>query len=61
MPAIIANGGDWFLDLGKPNNGGTKIFSVSGHVKRPGNYEVPLGTPFASCSRWPAACATGRS
>jgi NADH-quinone oxidoreductase subunit F len=47
VPGIIANGADWFLALGKPNNGGTKIFSVSGHVNRPGNYEVPLGTPFA--------------
>ena len=47
VPWIIANGGDWFLALGKPNNGGTKIFSVSGHVNRPGNYEVRLGTPFA--------------
>ena len=32
---------------GKPNNGGTKIFSVVGDVEQPGNYEVPLGTPFA--------------
>jgi NADH-quinone oxidoreductase subunit F len=46
VPGIIANGSDWFLELGKPNNGGTKIFSVSGHVERPGNYEVRLGTPF---------------
>ena len=34
-------------NLGKPNNGGTKMFSVSGDVDKPGNYEVPLGTPFA--------------
>ena len=47
VPWIINNGGGAFLDLGKPNNGGTKIFSVSGDVVRPGNYEVPLGTPFA--------------
>ncbi len=47
VPFIIARGADWFLGLGKPNNGGTKIFSVSGHVARPGNYEVRLGTPFA--------------
>lgn len=47
VPFIIQNGGDWFLDLGKPNNGGTKIFSISGDVERPGNYEIPLGTPFA--------------
>ncbi|MEO7726249.1 MAG: NADH-quinone oxidoreductase subunit NuoF [Burkholderiales bacterium] len=47
VPWIINNGGDAFLGLGKPNNGGTKIFSVSGDVARPGNYEVKLGTPFA--------------
>jgi len=46
VPAIIRNGGEWFLGLGKPNNGGVKIFSVSGHVNKPGNYEVPLGMPF---------------
>jgi NADH-quinone oxidoreductase subunit F len=45
-PSIILNGGKWFADLGKPNNGGTKIFSVSGHVEKPGNFEIPLGTPF---------------
>jgi NADH-quinone oxidoreductase subunit F len=47
VPIIMRNGAPWFLDLGKPNNGGSKIFSVSGHINRPGNYEVPLGTPFA--------------
>jgi NADH-quinone oxidoreductase subunit F len=47
VPWIILNGGDAFLGLGKPNNGGTKIFSVSGDVARPGNFEVKLGTPFA--------------
>jgi len=46
VPWIILNGGQKYLELGKPNNGGTKLFSVSGHVERPGNYEVPLGTPF---------------
>lgn len=46
IPVILQNGGEWFLKLGKPNNGGTKVFSVSGHVAKPGNYEVPLGTPF---------------
>src|SRR4029079_17632532 len=43
----IVNVADSFLNLGRPNNGGTKIFSVSGDVSRPGNYEVKLGTPFA--------------
>ncbi len=47
VPFIINNGADTFLAIGKPNNGGTKIFSVSGDVTHPGNYEVPLGTPFA--------------
>lgn len=47
IPYIIREGGEAFLNLGKPNNGGMKIFSVAGHVSRPGNYEVPLGTPFA--------------
>jgi NADH-quinone oxidoreductase subunit F len=46
VPSIMRNGPDWFLQLGKPNNGGCKIFSVSGHVGKPGNYEVGLGTPF---------------
>ncbi len=46
VPAILRNGGEWFLGLGKPNNGGPKVFSVSGHVNQPGNFEVPLGTPF---------------
>ncbi|VAX05947.1 NADH-ubiquinone oxidoreductase chain F [hydrothermal vent metagenome] len=47
VPVILAKGGQWFLDMGKPNNGGTKLFSVSGHVNKPGNFEVPMGTPFA--------------
>lgn len=46
VPVILQHGAEWFLNLGKPNNGGTKIFSVSGHVNKPGNFEVPLGTPF---------------
>lgn len=46
VPVIMEKGGEWFLKLGKPNNGGTKCFSVSGHVNKPGNFEIPLGTPF---------------
>ncbi len=46
VPYIMRMGGDAYLNLGKANNGGTKLFSVSGHVNRPGNYEVPMGTPF---------------
>ena len=47
VPWIIRNGGPAYLAYGKPNNGGTKIFSVSGDVELPGNYEVPMGTSFA--------------
>ena len=47
VPWIIRNGGQAYLECGKPNNGGTKLFSVVGDVERPGNYEVPMGTPFA--------------
>lgn len=46
VPPILQHGGKWFLEMGKPNNGGCKLFSVSGHVNKPGNYEIPLGTPF---------------
>src|SRR3990167_4061554 len=46
VPVILEKGAKWFLELGKPNNGGTKIFSLSGHVNKPGNFEMPLGTPF---------------
>lgn len=47
VPFVFALGGEKYASLGKPNNGGTKIFSMSGDVAKPGNYEVPLGTPFA--------------
>jgi len=47
IPYIVKHGGQKFLDLGKPNNGGTKIFSVSGHVNNPGNFEIGMGTPFS--------------
>ena len=46
VPAIVRNGPDWFRELGVENSGGTKVFSVSGHVNSPGNFEIPLGTPF---------------
>ena len=47
VPWIFRMGADAYLAMGRPNNGGTKIFSVSGDVQHCGNYEVPLGTPFA--------------
>ena len=48
VPWIIRNGGQAYLEVGKPNNGGTKIFSITGDVERPGNYEIPMGTPFST-------------
>ena len=46
VPRIMQEGAEWFVSLGPENNAGTKVFSVSGHVNRPGNYEVALGMPF---------------
>ena len=48
VPFLLKMGGQAYLDIGKPNNGGSKIFSVSGDVNLPGNYEVPMGTPFST-------------
>lgn len=48
VPFVMNMGGEAYAAIGKPNNGGTKIFSMSGDVAKPGNYEVPLGTPFAT-------------
>ena len=47
VPVILQNGGKWFAELGVPNSGGVKCFSISGHVEKPGNFEIPMGTPFA--------------
>ncbi len=46
IPKIINNGPEWFSSLGTKDSPGFKCFSVSGHVNKPGNYEIPLGTPF---------------
>ncbi len=46
VPSIIHKGADWFRNIGVENAGGTAIFSVSGHVNNPGNFELPMGTPF---------------
>ncbi len=60
VPWIIRNGGQAYLECGKPNNGGTKIFSVSGDVERPGNYEIPMGTPFSKLLELAGGVRTGR-
>jgi NADH-quinone oxidoreductase subunit F len=61
VPWIIVNGAQRYLDIGKPNNGGTKIFSVVGDVERPGNYEIPLGTPFAKLLELAGGVSGGRA
>ncbi len=60
VPWIIRHGGQAYLEVGKPNNGGTKVFSVSGDVERPGNYEIPLGTPFAKLLELAGGMRDGR-
>jgi NADH-quinone oxidoreductase subunit F len=47
VPTIMRKGPQWYAGLGPQNSGGTNIFSVSGHVNNPGNFEVPMGIPFA--------------
>jgi len=60
VPAIIRNGAQWFADLGIPNNGGSKLFSVSGHVNKPGNFEINMGTPFKDLLEMAGGVKDGR-
>ena len=60
VPWIIRNGGEAYLAIGKPNNGGTKLFTVSGDVEMPGNFEVPLGTPFSTLLELAGGVRKGR-
>ena len=60
VPWIIRHGGKAYLECGKPNNGGTKLFSVSGDVELPGNYEIPMGTPFAKLLELAGGVRKGR-
>ena len=60
VPAIMRNGGKWFADLGVPNSGGLKLFSVSGHVNKPGVFEVPMGLPFGELLAMAGGVREGR-
>lgn len=60
VPEILSQGGKWFVDIGKPSAGGSKLFSVSGHVNKPGNYEIPLGTPFRELLELAGGVRNGR-
>lgn len=46
VPMIIANGADWYKSIGTPDAAGVKIYSLSGRVRKPGNYELPFGSTF---------------
>jgi len=46
VPMIMNKGAAWFAGLGPEHSGGTALFSVSGHIEKPGNYELPMGIPF---------------
>jgi NADH-quinone oxidoreductase subunit F len=59
IPYIIREGGKKFADLGVPNSGGVKLFSISGHVNKPGNFEVPMGTPFRKLLEMAGGVRTG--
>ena len=61
IPYIVRNGGQKFMELGKPNNGGTKLFSVTGAVNKPGNFEVPLGLPFTELLQMAGGMRAGRT
>ncbi len=61
LPAVIAKGADWFKQWGTEKSPGTKMFSVSGHVQKPGNYEVPLGTSLTAVLELAGGLFPGRS
>ncbi|MEC8460851.1 MAG: NADH-quinone oxidoreductase subunit NuoF [Pseudomonadota bacterium] len=60
LPVIIEKGADWFLNVGTQKSGGTKIFCISGHVQKPGVFEMPLGTPFATLLEMAGGIKEGR-
>jgi NADH-quinone oxidoreductase subunit F len=61
IPVILEKGGQWFLEQGRPNNGGPKLFSITGHVNNPCNLEVPLGTPFRDLLEMAGGVKDGRA
>ncbi|NNJ90501.1 MAG: NADH-quinone oxidoreductase subunit NuoF [Gammaproteobacteria bacterium] len=60
IPLIITSGGEWLKNLGVENSGGTKLFSVSGNVNKPGNFEVPMGMPFSELLEMAGGVTDGR-
>jgi len=60
VPAILRNGAEWFGGIGTEDSGGTPLFSVSGHVEKPGNYELPMGVSFRELLAICGGVARGR-
>jgi len=60
VPEILAQGGQWFADIGVENSGGCKLFSVTGHVNKPSNFEVPMGTSFKDLLKMAGGIRKGR-
>jgi NADH-quinone oxidoreductase subunit F len=60
IPVILEKGGEWFKDLGVENSGGSKLFSISGNINKPGVYEIPMGTPFAELLEMAGGMKDGR-
>ena len=60
IATIMRNGGKWFADLGVANSGGEKLFSMSGHLNNPGNFEIPMGTPFSELLKMAGGVRNGR-
>lgn len=61
VPHIVARGADWFRSIGTEKSPGPKIYSVSGKVRRPGNYELPLGVTFAEVLELAGGLHEGRT
>ncbi|MGV6826777.1 MAG: NADH-quinone oxidoreductase subunit NuoF [bacterium] len=60
VPDIMRRGGEWFKNIGVENSGGPKLFSISGNINKPGNYEIPMGTPFAELLEMAGGMKDGR-
>ena len=62
VPQILRHGAGWYRDLGRGDNAGTKVISLSGDIQRPGNYEVPLGFPLGTLLQdWGGGPTSGRT
>ena len=61
VPPIVLKGAEWYRSLGLGNHAGTKVISLSGDIRRPGNYEVPLGLSLQTLLEWAGGALDGHS